>query len=175
VKHRRLLLAVSLAMLWPAVCSAGDFWALAMGQHYTTWDFIDASSIRAQGGGWVRAWITSVVTGPGRTNFSFRTELKEERFNCAKEQMGVVQDITYADAGEVVSSQKHDAESGSDVIPGSWGSKELKFVCEGLIARSANKNWVNITVSPEEFADGAYKHFSENFCTPERQRGCFVP
>jgi len=146
-----------------------------MARHYTTWDFIDASSIRAQGGGWVRAWITSVVTGPGRTNFPFRSELKEERFNCAKEQMGVVQDITYGDGGEVRSSQKYDSEIGSDVIPGSWGAEELKFVCEDRAARLANMDWINIKVSPQEFADNAYKNISARFCTSEMKTGCIVP
>src|SRR5580704_15061142 len=126
---RCLVFAASLVALWPATAMAEDFWSLAMGQHYTTWDFIDASSIRARGDGWAKAWVTAVVTGPARTKYPFRRELKEELFNCGSQQIGVLQDITYDAGGSVLSSQPSPVESPSDVVPGSWGDEELHFVC----------------------------------------------
>jgi hypothetical protein len=169
------LVALLAATILSTQALAGDFWSVGTQQHYTTWDFVDASSIHPASDGWLRAWITTVVTGPGIAKLDYRKEMKELEFNCTKGQVGYLQYVTYADDNSVKSSANFSNHDRADVVPGSSWSDELSFVCESKAARASNKAWVHITVAPEVFADNAYKYLSDNFCTAERPRGCVVP
>lgn len=159
----------------PATVLAGDFWSVGVQQHYTTWDFIDASSIHRASDGWLRAWITTIVTGPGVAALQYRKELKELEFNCTRGQVGYIQYARYADDASVKSSASFADHDRADVVPGSSWADDLSFVCGTLAARASNKSWVHISVAPETFADNGYKYFSANFCTADRPRGCIVP
>ncbi len=172
---RRVVQAALVAALWPSSSLAGDYWSVAMGEHYTTYDFVDASSIRPRGDGISRAWITSVVAGPGRSKYPYRTEIKEEEFDCTARQIAVLQDVSYDDGGAVTASKSVSAATRLDVVPGSWGFEELSFVCGDGAQWAANKDWLHIAVSPVEFADNSYNGFSAHVCTAERTRGCIVP
>jgi hypothetical protein len=138
-----------------------DFWVVAMNGNGATQDFVDVATIRVAADGHVRAWVTSVVAQPSESSSSIKTELKEELFKCAAEQLAVVQALAYNAQHNLISTQSASAQY-IDVAPGSWGAEELRFVCSRPTLRSSNPNWVHITGTPETFTDNVYKTLHAN-------------
>jgi hypothetical protein len=154
------LIAVACLALSAGRAGAEDFWYLA--SNPPSFDFVDADTISAEPGGHIKAWVTSVIGGKPDFSSSVRTALKEEFFRCGRKQIALVQAMQYGEHGDVISSSHSGVILYDDVVPGSFGSEELNFVCSSHKSRTSTSYWVHIAVTPETFADNAVKALHAN-------------